>query len=106
MDFKEFLNEWGLHLDIGIIVVIIIITELSKVELRKKNPHHWLLPLLPGLLAMPAVFFLSQEVDYSATGFEIFRALGGQWLMYVAGAFIGYKWIWKNFEKMIGHNKN
>ena len=106
---EQIIGQFGLPVKMGIVVVIIILIEYLKPVVKAWKPG--LVVLLPLVMPLPAVLFLSPEIHMPGTDghgmmgvWHLIRELGAQWFYYVAGTFLGYNVLWAKIKPFMPKN--
>lgn len=99
-EFAQLLEKFGLAVDVGTVVVIVILIQLIKPRIKEKWPG--LLYWLPLIVSAVVTFFFSGAAQMIIEGekwFSIFTAWTKDALMYTAGCYVAYNLVW---ERLLG----
>jgi len=97
--YQEYLDDLGISVDIGLVVVIVVIIQLIKKWVKQKYPY--MIAWLPVLIPVIVTFFLNDGIHIGREGhgfWHVVREWIGQSLLYTAGCHILYKLI---LEKLL-----
>jgi hypothetical protein len=93
---SEVLNQYGLAMDVGIVVIIVV--GMIMVEKYIDSKYHKHLDFLPLIIASIVVLFMSESawIEYEARGIVYaIKIWMSETLKYMAGCFITYNLVYK-----------